>query len=59
MIEKEPDLILDINDSNKRLSSLSIMIYFNDNGANSINFKAAHTVLGKVEAEKICEASSI
>ncbi|EJR24647.1 MULTISPECIES: hypothetical protein [Bacillus cereus group] len=56
---KEPDLILEINDSNKGLPSLSIMLYFNDNGANAINFKGEHTILSKGEVEKIREATGI
>ncbi|PEX80718.1 hypothetical protein [Bacillus cereus] len=56
---KEPDLVLEINDSNKGFSSLNVMLYFNDNGANVINFKGEHTILSKVEAEKIREATGI
>lgn len=54
---KEPDLVLEINTNNKGLPALSVMIYFNDNGADVINLKAEHTVLSKTEAEKIREVS--
>lgn len=57
--EKNPDLVLEITNSNKGLPSLSVMIYFNENGADVINFKAEHTVLNNVEAEKIREATGI
>ncbi|MDP7980209.1 hypothetical protein [Bacillus multifaciens] len=56
---KTPDLVLEINNPNKGLPSLSVMTYFNENGANVINFKAEHTFLNSVEAEKIREAASI
>lgn len=49
---KRSDLVLEIN-NNKRFPALSVMIYFNGNGANVINFKAEHTILSGTEAEKI------
>ncbi|MEH7464854.1 hypothetical protein V7166_23260, partial [Bacillus thuringiensis] len=56
---KTPDLVLEITNSNKGLPSLSVMVYFNENGADVINFKAEHTVLNNVEAEKIRETADI
>lgn len=56
---KGPDLFLEINNNNKAFPALSVMIYFNDNGADVINFKAEHTVLSKEEVEKVKEASRI
>ncbi|EOO12378.1 hypothetical protein ABEY48_25070 [Bacillus mycoides] len=57
--EKTPDLILEISKSNEGFPELSVTVYFNENGADVINFKAEHTVLNKVEADKLKEAASI
>ncbi|EOQ01026.1 hypothetical protein KOY_05423 [Bacillus cereus VDM021] len=56
---KEPDLVLEINDSNEGMPALSVTVYFNENGADVINFKAEHTVLNKVESDKLKEVASI
>ncbi|MGG2016354.1 hypothetical protein [Bacillus sp. S10(2024)] len=56
---KIPDLVLEINNPNKGLPSLSVMIFFNENGADVINFKAEYTVLNNVEAKKVREAAGI
>lgn len=34
-------------------------MYFNENGADVINFKGEHTVLNKDEADRVKEAASI
>ncbi|HDR7380607.1 MULTISPECIES: hypothetical protein [Bacillus cereus group] len=46
-------------DVREKTPELSVTVYFNENGADVINFKAEHTVLNKVEADKLKEAASI
>ncbi|HDX9652471.1 TPA: hypothetical protein ROY23_002934 [Bacillus wiedmannii] len=57
--EKIPDLILEISKSNEGFSALIVTVYFNENGADIINFKGEHTVLNKDEADRVKEAASI